>query len=198
MIRAAMADILVSPIQKEDGKCHFFIVNDRLTPVSGKLTIELRNSERCVLRRMLKAKVAANGVKDVWSVNTQEWLKEAKLTANEAIIHAEFMPDGQSNKYANNYILVYPKDLKLQPAHIDAKVDRQPSYKEDVGQSVIHIQLTTDNYARGVFLSLDGDPDHHFSDNFFDLLPGEEYAVTVATKLSAADVERNLRVMVYR
>lgn len=198
MIRAAMADILVSPIQKEDGKCHFFIVNDRLTPVSGKLTIELRNSERCVLRRMLKAKVEANGVKDVWSVNTQEWLKEAKLTANEAIIHAEFMPDGQSNKYANNYILVYPKDLKLQPAHIDAKIDRQPSGKEGVAQSNFHIQLTTDNYARGVFLSLDGDPDHHFSDNFFDLLPGEEYAVTVATKLSAADVERNLRVMVYR
>ena len=88
--------------------------------------------------------------------------------------------------YANNYILVYPKDLKLLPTKVETKVEGY------------NIEVTSDRYARSVFLSLDGDPDHHFSDNYFDLLPGEEHTVSEATTMPAADVQRHLHVMVYR
>jgi len=196
MLRPAMADILVSPIQKEDGKCHVYIVNDRLTPVSGKLTIDLCNSKRWVLRVMLQAKIAANSVKDVWDVSTQEWLDEVELTANEVYVHAEFVPDGQSSvRYTNNYFLVSPKDLKFPTAHVEAKL---VGTKTNCHLSTFTFQLSTDTFAHGIFLSLDGDPDHHFSDNFFDLQHGEERTVSVTTTLPAAEVERNLRVMVYQ
>ena len=101
------------------------------------------------------------------------------------IKNGEFQYNGTATELTP-YILVYPKELKLQPAHVQATVEGHI------------VKVTSDRYARGIFLSLDGDADHHFSDNYFDLLPGQQATVTVTTSLSPAAVERNLRIMVYR
>ncbi len=189
MMRPAMADILVSPIQKEDGTLSVCIVNDRLTPVSGQLTVEVWTSEARVKSEKLKVKVASNSAADVWQMPTDKLLADAGITANDAIIHAEFSVGSgpATTTYANNYILVYPKDLKLQPSHVQVKLL----------ESTFSVQLSTSRYARGIFLTLDGDPDHHFSDNYFDLLPGEQRTVTVTTTLPASEVQRRLHMMVY-
>ena len=195
MIRDAMAEILVSPILKEDNALHVYVVNDRLSPVSGTLSVEVWTSASKVKSEQLRIKVSANSSTDVWHKPVAELLSQAGITANEAIIHATFRPDEGTRKrdkllsssYDNNYILVYPKDLKLQPTHVKATV---------VG-ATFDLQLTTDRYARGIYLSLDGDPDHHFSDNYFDLLSGETRTVTVTTSLPQAELQRRLQVMVY-
>ncbi len=188
MIRQAMDDILVSPILKEDDKLHVCIVNDRLAAVSGTLTVEVWTAESKVKSEKLKIKVGANSAADVWQMPTAQLLAEAGITADKAIIHAAFSVGSGSSAaiYANNYILVYPKDLKLLPTKVETKVEGY------------NIEVSSDRYARSVFLSLDGDPDHHFSDNYFDLLPGEVRTISVATTMPAADVQRHLHVMVYR
>lgn len=188
MIRPAMADILVSPIQKEDNTLYVSIVNDRLKPVSGTLTAEVWTTTERRFTTSKRVKVAANSAADVWQMPTAQLLAQAGLAANEAIIHVEFNVGSglAAATYSNNYILVYPKDLKLEPTNVQVKVD---------GNS---LKVTTDRYARGIFLTLEGDPDHHFSDNYFDLLPGEKRAVTVATKIPRAELQSRLQVMVYR
>lgn len=187
LMRPAMADILVSPIRLDDDQLHIYIVNDRLAPVSGQLTIEAWTAERKVRSLTCKVRVPANSASDVWQMPVSQFLAQAGIMAAEAIVHAQFRPDGkgQSSTYTNNYILVYPKELKLQPAHIKATVE---------GNSV---KLTSDRYARGIYLSLEGDADHHFSDNYFDLLPGEERTVGLSTTLAPDAVQRQLRIMVY-
>ncbi len=192
MIRQAMADILVSPIQKEDGTLCVSLVNDRLMPVSGQLTIEVWTAESRVHSIKLKVKAAANSATEVWKVPTAQLLTEAGIAADEAIIHAEFrIGNGSAATYSNNYILVYPKDLKLQPTHIAWQV-------EDATPSSLSIKLKSDCYARGVFLSLNGDSDHRFSDNYFDLLPGQERIVTLETALPASEARHRLNIMTYK
>ena len=187
MVRPAMADILVSPIQTDDGVLHVFIVNDRLTPVSGRLSVEVYSATERHLALTRRVKVGANRSADVWQSSTAQILAQAGVSPEQAIIHAEFLPDKVGSRaYSNNYILVYPKDLEQQPAHLSIAVN---------GNSVT---VSTDRYARVIYLSLDGDDSHHFSDNCFDLLPGQRRTVTLTTTLSPSEVQRRIRFMTYR
>ena len=49
-------------------------------------------------------------------------------------------------------------------------------------------------FARAVFLSLDG-IDNFFSDNYFNILPGDRRTIHVTTPLSRADFEKQLKVI---
>ena len=191
LMRPAMADILVSPIET-DGQLHVFIVNDRLTPVSGRLTVQVWTADRLCHAVTLHIKAPANSSTDAWHLSTEQLLAAAGISRNEAIIHAEFTPDSKPKPgtsaqatYANNYILVYPKDLQLQSARINVRVE---------GDCV---KVTANRFVRAVFLSLDDDPDHHFADNYFDLLPGQERTISFSTTLAPAEIHRCLRVMAY-
>ena len=187
LMRRAMADILVSPIRREDGMLRVSIVNDRLSSVRGQLTVEVYSAHERRYTESRRVSVAANSAREVWTMPTAELLAQAGLSENEAVIHAEFTPEGKgSATYANNYILVYPKDLQLAPTHLTW----------EIGDRALKISSPT--YARGIFLTLEGDNAHHFSDNYFDLLPGETRTVTVDTALSGAEIGERLRIMVYR
>ena len=202
MLRPAMADILVSPIVKEDSALHIYIVNDRLMPVSGTLAIDLWTSKLQVSgsRSQIsssKVKVAANSSTDVWQQPVTRLLSEVGVAADEAIVHVEFVPDGEKGtEYANNYFFVAPQNLKLQAPHLDILHAKSCSIS-NLKASALTFELSTNTFTRGIFLSLDGDPDHHFSDNYFDLLPGEQRNVTVTTSLSEVDLKHRLRVMTY-
>ncbi len=187
MVRPVMADILVSPIQTDDGVLHVFIVNDRLTPVSGRLSVEVYSATERHLALTRRVKVGANKSADVWQSSTAQILAQAGVSPEQAIIHAEFLPDKVgSQTYSNNYILVYPKDLEMQPAHLNVSMNDNS------------ITVSTDNYAHGIYLFLDGDDAHHFSDNYFDLLPGQRRTITLTTNLTTGEVQRRIRFMTYR
>ena len=187
MVRPAMADILVSPIQTDDGVLHVFIVNDRLTPVSGRLSVEVYSATERHLALTRRVKVGANSSVDVWTLPTAQILAQAGVSPEQAIIHSEFLPDKVgSQTYSNNYILVYPKDLEMQPAHLNVSMNDNS------------ITVSTDNYAHGIYLFLDGDDAHHFSDNYFDLLPGQRRTITLTTNLTTSEVQRRIRFMTYR
>jgi hypothetical protein len=59
------------------------------------------------------------------------------------------------------------------------------------GDEELLLTLESDVLAKDVYLSLDGG---HFSDNFFDLLPGRPKTVSVETRLSPEDAEEALRI----
>lgn len=61
----------------------------------------------------------------------------------------------------------------------------------------MEVMLQSDAFARAVCLSLGG-IDNFFSDNYFDLLPGEKKTVTVTTTLSLEDFKKQLTVISYQ
>jgi beta-mannosidase len=78
---------------------------------------------------------------------------------------------------SNNYYFEKPKDLQLPDALISMK------------QTGINtIELTTNKLARSVWLFLPG-TDNAFSDNYFDLLPGEKKTLQV----KSADLKKQVK-----
>lgn len=192
-LRHAMADILVSPIVQADSSLHVYVVNDRLTPVRGKLVVQVWSTvaqsvaqspttdAQRLMRQVYSSEltVTANSSHDVWQMSIAQLLGLAGIPADEAVIHAEFCG------YTNDYTLVPPKDLKL------ARPQLTWAIHDD------SITITTDRYAHGIFLNLDGDASHHFSDNFFDLLPGQSRTVALTTILPSDQLRLHLTATSY-
>ncbi|MBQ7571229.1 MAG: hypothetical protein IJT19_03220 [Bacteroidaceae bacterium] len=55
------------------------------------------------------------------------------------------------------------------------------------------VSLKSDIFARAVFLKIRG-IDNFFSDNYFDLLPGEDRTITVRTLKSLAQFKQELEI----
>ena len=88
--------------------------------------------------------------------------------------------------YRNNYFLVQQKTMNYPKATLHCKVDRAGGEYD--------VTVRSDNLARGVYLSVEGET-AHFSDNFFDLMPGETRTVRVASELNAKQLARRLKSM---
>jgi len=71
---------------------------------------------------------------------------------------------------SDHYFFVAPKDLQLTDANLNVSVKKE-------GEKLT-VKLSTDNLAKNIFLSIDG-CNGRFSDNYFDLLPGEKETVTM-------------------
>lgn len=103
---------------------------------------------------------------------------------NEVVLHATFT-DGSKNKYRNNYFFTRYKEIDFPKASI-----RVTSIPVNDGYLVT---VESDLYARGVFLSIEG-INNFFSDNYFDLLPGEPVTIHVKTDLEKADFDKQLKI----
>ena len=77
-----------------------------------------------------------------------------------------------------------PKDLKLSPPEMVVKI---AGLKDGCS-----IELSCRSLARSVLLAC-GDDDGFFSDNYFDLLPGETKRVEYRTSVDEANVKRQLK-----
>lgn len=102
---------------------------------------------------------------------------------NEVVITARFIDDKQKI-YTNNYFLTRYKDIDFPKATI-----RTTSTPTNGG---FDATVESDVFARGVFLSIEG-IDNFFSDNYFDLLPGEPVTIYVTTSLDKATFDKQLK-----
>ena len=58
----------------------------------------------------------------------------------------------------------------------------------------VAVTISSDNFARAVYLSID-DIDNFFEDNYFDLLPGASRTIKVKTNLSVEEFKKQLKVI---
>lgn len=184
MARKAYDDILVSPIEQE-GRLAVYIVNDRQQPVDGSLVVSLMDMRGRVLRQEKKTlTVEANVSADVWSKPVEEFLGSQEKS--KVIVHAVFQAD---RTYDNNYVLLKQKEMQYPDAHISSEVAPV--------KGGMKVTLWSDAFARAVCLGIPG-IDNFFSDNYFDLIPGERKTVVVTTSLSLDDFKRQLQVTSYK
>jgi len=181
--RTAYRDLLVSPIE-ENGNLNIYVVSDRLKETKARLTVKVLNMNGTVVcSNTQSVQVVANTSKNQLSLKVADLLKGKNR--NEVIVSV-VLETADKNRYTNNYFLASQKEM----AYPKAKITRSISKVE----GGYELELQSDTFARGVFLSLDG-IDNFFEDNYFDLFPGHPVNVKVTTTLPQKEFESQLKVM---
>ncbi len=182
--KKAFEDILVSPIKKDDD-LHVYIVSDRLKPAKGILHIRIIDLEgNVVFEKKSNITVPANISKSLFNAPITSVLGGKQW--NEVVVNAKFTENGKEAKiYTNNYFLTRFKDIDFPKTSIQTS--------SVVSGNGFDVTLSSDSFARGVFLSIDG-IDNFFSDNYFDLLPGEPITIHVRTSLNKAAFDKQLKI----
>jgi beta-mannosidase len=179
----SFADILVTPIA-EDGMLHVYVVSDRLKTTSGTLTVQVINFRKGTIGvKSKKLTIPPNASTLAGSYKVDELLGDTNPA--DVVIHvAHENKDG--NVYENNYFLVSHKEMNYPDAQIRTIVGAVDGGYE--------VTLTSDVFARGIFLSVDG-KDEFISDNYIDLLPGRAVTVKITTNLTNRELNEKLKVI---
>ena len=106
------------------------------------------------------------------------------FTKEDHLISARLVLDGKVLT-SNIYYSLPLKDLQLP----------KPNIQKEILKTVegYHITLKTDKLAKNVFLSIN--EDGHFSDNYFDLLPGEEKRLIFKSRKLTDLVEKDFNII---
>ncbi|MDH3456228.1 MAG: glycoside hydrolase family 2 protein [Gemmatimonadota bacterium] len=174
----AFADVVVSPVVRDD-TLEVHIVSDRLTAIAGDLSLtvlDFQGAERWSLS--LPVGIEANRSTRVLATPVSWVLADADPT--EVVLRATFSREREVLAQSLMYF-VKPKDLALPPAEFDLRVLRDNS-----GHRVV---LEAKSLLKNVYLTADG-LRAHFSDNFFDMLPGEVKQVQVQLERDNVDLSR--------
>lgn len=181
--REVYRDVVVSPIA-EDNKLNVYIVSDRhesfnavLEVKTVKLTGEVINSYR------QSVKVGDNSSNKLFSIGTDKLLNGT--LKEDVVIHVQLTEKG-NKPYNNNYFLVKQKDINYPKATISRIIKPVKDGFE--------ITLSSDSFARAVFMSVQG-INNFFANNYFDILPGQSVTTTVSTLLSQSEFEKQLKIV---
>ena len=189
--RKSFAPILVSAWRDGD-QISVHVVSDELKDRRADLLIEVVDFYGKVLRaRRQPLTLKANAAATPYKASVYELLSgflpaavlvRARLIAGRATLAQATL--------AEDRLYVRPvKDLDLPDAKVTAKARALPG-------GDIAIALTADALAKNLYLSFDA-ADGAFSDNYFDLLPGETVVVTFkpAKPMTAAQAESGLKLL---
>lgn len=180
--KKAYAEILVSPIAK-DGKLEVYVVSDRLKAVKGTLQVRVLDlNGKVVNEESRKVTLPANTSKVQYASSVESLLKGK--VPNEVVVNARFFENGKQEAVSNNYFLTRFKEINFPKANIHTQaVPSGDGYD---------VTVSSDVFARAVFLSIEG-IDNFFSDNYFDLIPGEPATIHVTTSLPQEEFVKQLK-----
>ncbi|MCJ7627490.1 MAG: hypothetical protein MUO50_03780 [Longimicrobiales bacterium] len=180
--RDAFAPVLISPVLLGD-TLEVWGVSELTRPVEGTLTLELMDFDGKILwQASVLTLLPANRSQPLWEGSASSILGEAD--SRRVVLVGEFIETG-SRAPGQSALLYFhpPKDLGLRVPAIRFEVTPEE------GGVLLHLE--SDVLAKDVYLRLDG---AHFSDNFFDLLPGRSKSVRIETDLSAEEAEAALKI----
>ena len=167
----AFAPVLINAIKEGDDLCVYLISDELQDRDDVRLTVELMDFD---------------------GKSHGKWTQNGKLTANTSMLFLKKRADEFLSKQdaatsflrltlkAKNgaaladevFYFAYPKDQKLPEARIETSVKKR-------GEA-IELTLKTDKLARDIFIEVPVQG-VRFSDNFFDLLPGQRKKITITS-----------------
>lgn len=159
--KRSFENILVS-VNEEEDQYKVYVVNDDLKSYEGFFEMQLFDFNG----KLLWGAAAVGSVSENSSLNYFEIPKNdfKSFELKKVVLSVSFTSE---NKSANSlFYFEKPKDLELMQPNIQIKKMDDWTY-----------EITTDVLAKNVFLS---SAEAHFSDNYFDLLPGEKKTITVS------------------
>jgi beta-mannosidase len=180
-------DVLVSPYE-HDGKVEVYVISDKLQALSGKIHARLMDFSGNVL----------------W-----EKTQEVQIPAAASAIYSTFeekklFADSSKTDRRRNFLIfdleVAGKNVSRNSVFFDVthnlELPVSPKIESRLTKTADGYALTLKSaaLARDVQISF-GDLDAQVSDNYFDLLPGEEVTVTVKAGAAAEQVQGALKVI---
>ncbi|MBN2091225.1 glycoside hydrolase family 2 protein [candidate division KSB1 bacterium] len=181
--KKAFADILVSPTI-DNGILQVFVISDRLAPIHGYLKLKLKkfNGEE-IWEKIIPINIPVNSVSSYFSIALSALLKNLK--ENEVVLKALLQVDDQILA-ENKLYFTLTKNLNLPEPDYHIEVTEVPSgYK---------IKLTAKCLLKSIYLQVD-ESEGVFSDNYFDLLPGEQVVIEYITSQKINNFDNKLKIL---
>jgi len=168
-IRNLYDRILVSPVV-ENNHVRIWIISDVLTDEKATLTLTLTGFQGNILmRKELPVVISANSSQVYFDT-----LKSSILSGHDSnnVVLVASISTNRGFTQRNLLYFSNNKDLLLTQPLIETKVTKVPEGYQ--------IQLITDKLAKNVHISVETEGD--FSDNYFDLLPGDKKDIIFSTR----------------
>lgn len=173
--------ILVSPVVM-DGQLTVHLVSDYLKPVRGKFTLKVMDMEGNIIYSKAEAtQTPVNSSELIFKSDIKKISGNASF--NDIIIYTEFQTSNKT--YTNIAYTAEQKFMNYRPANIKWKIK-----KINDGYELL---LTSEVFARGVFLSLPG-IDSFFEDNYFDLLPHSPKVIKLRSSKTLNEIDQQIKV----
>lgn len=179
--RKAYDMILVSPVVM-DGQLTVHLVSDYLKPIRGKFTLKVMDMEGNIIYSKAEAtQTPVNSSELIFKSDIKKISGNASF--NDIIIYTKFQTSNKT--YTNIAYTAEQKFMNYRPANIKWKIK-----KINDGYELL---LTSEVFARGVFLSLPG-IDSFFEDNYFDLLPHSPKVIKLRSSKTLNEIDQQIKV----
>lgn len=169
-IRRAFAPVLVDAI-KEGNNLSYYIMSDRLTDEELTLNLELMDFNGKVYRKQkVDGLLPANTSKLFY----QELVEQALAGRDSATTFMHMVVKSKKGEVLSDeiYYFAHPKDQFLPKTPLHWQVKQKKGYCE--------VTVKADKLARDIFIEVPVQG-VRFSDNFFDLLPGQKKKVIITS-----------------
>ncbi len=184
-VKKGFEPVLVSPFTVGD-TLKVDVINDRLTEINATLKLKMIDFGGKVLwEKTSEVTVPANASTNYFEVNKTAFLKESGNQAANSVLVCELVSEGNKLSSKNSFFFKPFKELKIEKPQVSVETAK-------TGEG-FDITLKTDKLAKNVYLQI-GDEEGFFSDNYFDLLPGEMVIIQLKTSVSEEKLKEVLTV----
>jgi beta-mannosidase len=167
----------------KDDSLNFFVVSDSLTNVNADLVVKLVDfNGKISFQKSFPVEIKANSSFDYVRLDKNEF---ENLDESKMVLTAELNSEGKVLA-KNSFFFKEPKDLDLEKPDIKISTVRNSSGYE--------FKLSTNKFAKDVYLSFNSEKGF-FTDNYFDLLPGEAKVIELKTDKEINDIQEKIKII---
>jgi beta-mannosidase len=183
-VKKGFEPVLVSPFTNGD-TLKVDVINDRLTDINATLKLKMIDFDGKVLwEKSSEITIPANANTNYFEVDKSEFLKENGNQPANSVLVCELVEKGMIISKNSFYFKPF-KELKVTKPEVMWQVAK-------AGEG-FDITMKTDKLAKNVYLQI-GDEEGFFSDNYFDMLPGEMVIIQLKTSISEEKLKEVLTV----
>ena len=169
-VKNAYKEIISSTISKGDS-LKTYVISDRLKDAQVTLQIKLMDFNGRTLKEVSRSiMVGANASEAIFSVLESEFIKGQD---SKSMVLQTKVIEGGKEIASNTYYFQKPKDLNLTKPAIE--------YTLTKSGATYTVNFKTNTLARHVRIAV-GEENIIFSDNYFDLMPGDPKSITFNSK----------------
>jgi beta-mannosidase len=181
-VKKGFEPVLVSPYFKDE-KLKVAVVNDKLESIEAVLNLRLMDfSGNVAWNKESSITIPANSSTDFFEVDKSEFL--VGMDSKSLVFVCGLEKGG--NVVSKNTIYFKPfKELVVPAPNVEYTVSKSGSGYD--------IALRTDKLAKNIYLQIE-DEEGFFSDNYFDLLPGESLIISLKTAISEEKLKEVLKI----
>jgi beta-mannosidase len=174
-------DIMISVNEKEDS-CEVSIISDRLKNIKAELAVELFDLDGNLLWfSYLPVDVNANSSKVYFKFDKNI---SDHFNKNNVVLRSSLTTiDSYLSDVRDMHYFAKPKDLSLKRPLI--------AISKPICEQVQCISLSSDVLMKDVYIRIKGES-VHLSDNFFDLLPGEEKTIYLPKNVHIRKLQKKI------